>query len=255
VACRAVREGALAAAGGVQRAVDHRGQAEQRLVEDRQHGTDLVDRADGLDPQRRGEPEQLDLLAQPPPDLRVAGRAVLFQFLDEAGDPPQRGGHRPAARLGGVGGQHQVHPEPAERLVEPVPVRSGAELRHGGGQRLAPRALAGGLPEQGAHPLPLLGQVDQVEVDGERLGDQLGAVQRPPRHQRGDLVRAGAIGGPGPGPGGDDRAPQPLHVVEQILPAAVADHLTEQVTEQPDIAPHGCRQLLPVGLPAHRRPA
>ena len=40
--------------------------------------------------------------------------------------------------------------------------------------------------------------------------------------------------------GGDDGAPQLLHVVEQVLAAGVADHLAEQVGEQPDVASQGC---------------
>ncbi len=54
-----------------------------------------------------------------------------------------------------------------------------------------------------------------------------------------------------PLPGRDDRAPQPFHVVEQVLAAGLADHLAEQVPEQPDIPAQWDRQLGPVTFPAH----
>ena len=49
----------------------------------------------------------------------------------------------------------------------------------------------------------------------------------------------------------DDRVPQAFHVVEQILAARLADHLAEQVAEEPHILAHQRGQLLPVRLPGH----
>ena len=53
-------------------------------------------------------------------------------------------------------------------------------------------------------------------------------------------------------PRGDDGAPQPLHVVEQVLAARLAEHLAEQVAEQADIPAHRRRHVLAVGVPAHQ---
>jgi len=243
-----------AVAGLVECPVEGRGQAEQRVVE---HGHDrahLVGRADRLDPQRRGEPQQPDLLPQPPPDLRLLRREPGgVQVRDQAGDPPQRGRHRPAAGLGGVRGEHRLHPQPGQQVVQLAGF--GAEPRHRGGQRLPPWAEAGGqigLAAQGPHPVPFLGQVGQVEVDRECLGHQFGASQWPARHQRRDLV-AGQVGLVSRWlvPGGDDRAAQPFHVVEQALAARLADHLAEQVAEEPDIPPQGDGQFLAVRFPGH----
>ncbi len=136
-----------------------------------------------------------------------------------------------------------MHPQLAEQVAECVLARPGGDLRHGRGQRLPAVPLLRVLPGEDAHALPLLGQVGQVEVDGERLGDQLGAVQRPPGDQGGDPVPARARAASGVlrrRAGGDDGAPQLLHVVEQVLAAGVADHLAEQVGEQPDVASQGC---------------
>ena len=157
-------------------------------------------------------------------------------------------------------GEHRLHPEPGQQFVELAGF--GAEPRHRGGQRLAPGPptllpvplLLGqvGLAAQGPHPVPFLGQVGQVEVDGECLGHQLGAGQRPARHQRRDLV-AGQVDLVSWRlvPGRDDRVAQPFHVVEQVLAARLADHLTEQVTEEPDIPAQGDGQFLAVRFPAH----
>ena len=108
------------------------------------------------------------------------------------------------------------------------------------------------LAAQHPYPVPFLGQVGQVEVDGEGLGHQFGAGQRPARHQRRDLV-AGQVGLVPRRlvPGRDDRAAQPFHVVEQALATGLADHLAEQVAEKPDIPAQRDGQFLAVRFPAH----
>ena len=159
-----------------------------------------------------------------------------------------------------MGGEHRVYPQPGQQFGEPAGIR--AELCHRGGQRLAPRPAARlpiplllrevRLAAQHPYPVPFLGQVGQVEVDGEGLGHQFGAGQRPARHQRRDLV-AGQVGLVPRRlvPGRDDRAAQPFHVVEQALAARLADHLAEQVAEQPDIPAQWDGQFLAVRFPAH----
>ena len=49
----------------------------------------------------------------------------------------------------------------------------------------------------------------------------------------------------------DHGPPQPLDVVEQALAAGLAEHLAQQVAEQPDIPAHRRRHVLAVGVPAH----
>jgi hypothetical protein len=53
-------------------------------------------------------------------------------------------------------------------------------------------------------------------------------------------------------PRGDDGPPQPLHVVEQVLAARLAEYLAEQVAEQADVPAHRRRHVLAVGVPAHQ---
>src|SRR5207245_6139448 len=51
----------------------------------------------------------------------------------------------------------------------------------------------------------------------------------------------------------DYRVPQPLHVRQQLRPAGVADDLTEDVAEQPDLAAHrlGGGGPVPIAGPLH----
>ena len=245
----------------VQRPVHPRRHLEQRLVERGHHGAHLVDGRHGPGAQRRGAPQQVDLLAQPALDIRLLGRAEpgIVQAGEQVADPAQRGGHRPAPRLGGVRGEYRVHPEPAEQVIELGQALVPAQLADRGGQRLAHRGVARVPLPQRPHPVQFLGQVGQVEVDGERPGHQLGPVQRPAGHQRGDLVpgrvrvraraqpRTRAAGLPAAGV--DHRVPQPLGVVQQLLAAGFPEHLAQQAAEQPDVAAQRRGQLLPVGIP------
>ena len=85
----------------------------------------------------------------------------------------------------------------------------------------------------------LLGQVGEVEVDGERMRDGLRALQRPGGDQGRDLA-SGIIPRIGT-PRRDDQVPEMLHVIEQVLAAGLAEHIAEHATEQPDIAAHAKR--------------
>ena len=100
------------------------------------------------------------------------------------------------------------------------PISSSA-ARHG----LALWLAAGVAVAERTDPLVLLGEVDQMEVDGERASDQLGAVQRPAADDLrgvGLLVFVAA--------GRDDRVPQRLDVVQETLPAVLDQDLAEQAS-------------------------
>ncbi len=162
-------------------------------------------------------------------------------------------------------GEHQVHPQRGEQLAEMLRPGVPAQLGHGGGQRLAHRLVTCIAFPQVADALMLFGQVGQVEVDGEGPGDLLGRLQAPGRDQLGDLV-PGPVGGravssragrrvPVPLAAArlDHGPPEPFHVVQQLRPRRIADDLTEDVAEQPDIAPHQLRQrgAISVSFPVH----
>ncbi len=184
--------------------------------------------------------------------LGVVGRrgALVVQHVEQPADPAQRGHHRAPPRLGRVRGEHQVHPQRRDQLAQVL--RSGvpADLGHGGGQRLPHRLLARVAFPQVADALVLLGQVGQVEVDGEGPGHLLGLLQAPGRDQPGDLV-AGVIPPTSPAPFMariDHRVPEQFHVGQQPGSAGVADDLTEDVAEQPDLAAHRLGEGSPVSI-------
>jgi hypothetical protein len=209
----------------VERPVDARHEPEQGLVERRHHRPDLVQRGHPGHPELRRPPQQVDLLAQPPPQLGPPGRRrgarlhlarqVVVDRREEPADATQRGDDRPAARLGRVRGEHRVHDQLAQERVEVRAALLGRDPLGGVGERLARRRVARVAVPQGAHPLLLFGQVDQVKVDREGARDLLRAVARPGPDQRRDRVRGlgrgrrRAVRHP---PGVDHRVPQPLDV-------------------------------------------
>jgi hypothetical protein len=231
----------------VQLAVNHGHDPEQRFVEGGHDRPDLVDRVHGLDPQLRGPPQQVDVLAQPAARLGAVGRArpLVVDHAEQLADPAQRRHHGPAAGLGGMRGQHQVHAQ----FLEVCGPRVAGQLGHGGGERLAHRLGPGVALAQHPDALVLLGQVGQVEVHGEGARHLLGPVQVPGGDQGRDRL---------PGPpvapfllaGLDHGVPQPLHVGQQAGAGRIADDLPEEVAEQPDVASHRLRQFGPVPVPA-----
>ena len=89
IGLRGPRRRAVGQAGPVERAiegpVDARHGAEDRLVEEGQGGSDLVDRVGREAPDGRGAPQDADLLTQPAPDLGVVRGTEpgIVELLDE----------------------------------------------------------------------------------------------------------------------------------------------------------------------------
>ena len=146
-----------------------------------------------------------------------------------------------------MSGEHRVYPQVGEQGGDARRPVLGPYGGHRLGQRFADRLLAGIPLAQRADPLMLFGQVGEVEVDGERVRDGLGALQRPGGDHVAYVVQ-GVIRGAARR---DDGVPQALGVVEQFLAAGLAQHLAEQVAEQADIPAHRRRHVLAVGVPAH----
>ena len=193
----------------------HRGyHPEQRLVERGHDRPDLVDRVHGLDPELRGPPQQVDVLAQPAAGLGALGcpGPLVVGNAKQLADPAQHRHYRPAAGLGGVRGQHQVHAQFVEQLEQLSVPGVAAQLGHGGGQRLADRLAAGVALAQLPDALVFLGQVGQVEVHGEGARHLLGPVQAPGGDQGRDRVPGRVILAPFLVAGLDHGAAQPLHV-------------------------------------------
>ena len=232
--------------GPVRRALEARDDGEQDLVEDRERGPDLVKRGRGDRAQVRGVPQERDLLAEPAADVGVFVRRDqrVVERVEQPADPALCDEQRPAACLGGVGGQHRVdHRAPEQRLHLRLPM-VGAEHVHGLAQRFvdAPAAGPPGARAQRADALALLGEVDELEVQREGLGDRgrarevegadLGREPRAlglARFGRTDLVA----------PQRDGQAADALDGREQVRARLLGDDLAEQGAQQPDLARHG----------------
>ena len=217
----------------------------QRLVEDLHDRANLVGRGGLLGPQRRGAPQGVDLL-----DHAALGAALvrpvaecgveLVEQVRQATDAARDGA---AAGLGGVRGEHGVEAERLQALERGVVSDLCRQLHERRRDRIDGVLLLGpsvALAED-AHALVLLDEVDQVEVDGERAGDLIGAL-----HGEG----VGDLGGPGEGLGRlvgvrlDRRGAQLLDVVVEAGRTALAQHAPEEPAQAADIAAHPLGDLL-----------
>ncbi len=208
----------------------------EALLEEPQPLADLVDDPRPLGADLVGLPEQRDLLGEgvlEPPPLGER-RALVVEAGEERGDPPVRLEDRAARRLGRMGGEDELDPEPLScrldlGLVDPAPV----ELRERIGKRLARHPSLGLVLAAPADPVVLLGDVDELEEQRER--PQHGALAL--RAERGDRVGERlpwAAGARIAGEGAD-----PLLVVEQILAFLLDEHLPEQIAEEADVGTEG----------------
>ncbi len=88
------------------------------------------------------------------------------------------------------------------------------------------------VPPQAAHHVALFGQVDQLEVEAERVRQRLGLSDV----QRVELGGKRALGSLVPGLAEGDRAqPGPLDQLQQRRAALLRDHLAEERAEQLDL--------------------
>ena len=220
-----------------------RDRGEQRLVEDGQLGAHLVERRGRDGPQVGRVPQQGDLLAQAAAEVGVlVGRGEwVVHGIEQPPDAALRDQQGPAAGLGGMGGQDRVDLHPGEQVDDAVAAQGGAQAR----DRLAdgvvdrPTARPAGPRAQGADAVPLLGQVDELEVDRERVADggevfeiegadpggDADSIPVRLRYDRGVVATRS-----------DHPAADPLHQDEQLRAALLGDDLPEQRPQHPDLA-------------------
>ena len=146
---------------------------------------------------------------------------------DEEGSP---------AGLGRVGGQDRRDgqaPDPSDDLRQ-APSRAphpADRLGHGIVEDPAP---GGSLtPSQRPDPMPLLGQVDQLEVQRERADEGRRASQVEPIEIGRQACTLGRVVRPAQR---DRPAPDPFDKLQELDPLLFHDDLTEQRTQQPDLA-------------------
>ncbi len=202
----------------------------QDLIEQHQPGPGLVDRGGAPAPQLIGLPDGLDLA----PQVLRRRRPLLGQQVgpvarrQRLGDAPVLLQQGPARRLGGVGGQHQLHVQRAHRLVQPLGRHPALqEPGEGLGDGPAGPRRAQALAPQ-PHPVLLLGDVGERQEVGEgpgqrhRLGHGQRPQQRPQRLRRLRPAGAGLLG----------QGPHPLHQRVQRGALLGAQGLAQQIAQQ-----------------------
>ena len=222
----------------------------QAVLEKPEHLPDLVDDAGPLRPDLVRLPEDGDLLRQ-----RVlsdgalgTGEPGVVELLEELRDPAVLLEDRARQRLGRMGGQHELDRDPARRRLDLVAGHAVVLERSEG--------LVEGLAQHPALPLDLstppdsvvlLGDVGQVEVDGERpQHDRLG-LDAEQRDRLGEGPRRACVAAATePGEQAD-----PLLQAVHVLAFLLAEDAPEDLAEQADVgAERSVRRR--VGRAAHR---
>ena len=223
--------------GAVELPVDPRHRPEERLVEERHGGPDLVHRTRRQPADRRRSPQDADLLAQPAPYLRIlhGTQARIVHLLQEPIAASQRRQHRAAPGLRRVRGEDRRDPHPPEQLHDAL--ARPAALRQPVDRRV--RASLGGTSSrspvgpEAPDALPLFRQVDELEVEAEGGGQRLGLAD----FERVELGGKRALGRlVARLPESDGAQPGPLDEVEQVRAALLGDDLAQQGAEQLDLA-------------------
>ena len=243
----APRGGGRRVEGAVERPVQAGHDREERGVEDRHRRAHLVERGGRHGTEVGGAPQERDLLAQSAADLAILrGReARVVQALQQPGAAAQGDQGRPPAGLGRVRGEDQGDGEPSEQLVESAIVGAAAAqrdhgLRHGIVEdAVACRAFA---TAECPDPATRLGQVDQLEVQGEGLDDRLGG---PEVEVREIGVEPATLLGVVVLAQGDRPPADALHELEQVRSGLLGDHLAEERPQQADL--RGERVVRPRG--------
>ena len=184
--------------------------------------------ADGARPLR--EPERGDLAAELSrlPLVLAREQIRIVEPPEALGDPLELREHGPTLGLGGMSRQHQLDPErgderghllgrdsPCLELGDRLSERLVERLRVPG-----PLALA-----QDADALPFLGEIHEVEVDGEGRGGGPGRIRGERGHLGGEIAwgrrrsratRLGQAADPLFGFEEGDRLPRPEHIAERL---------------------------------------
>ncbi len=187
-----------------------------------QGGARLVGGLRPDDPQLVGLPHHVDELGEPSLGARsVGGRpARVLELVDGHGDAAEQVEDRAARRLGGVRGEDGPVLEAGQHVLELVTLQgAGIERLADAPHRRGERRLV-----DGAELLPavqLLGDVDELEVGGERAGQDHGGRCVDTVEQGAQLDVLGLAG----------QRPHPLDEREQLGPLVPRQGLTEERAE------------------------
>ena len=160
-----------------------------------------------------------------PPALR-GRRALVIEAGEERGDPAVRLEHGAARRLGRMGGEDELDPEPRAGRLErgsSTPRGRAARTHRRATPRHPPLGLVLTAP---ADPVVLLGDVDELEEQRERTQDGPLALEAERRDRRAERVR-----GP-PARASRARARIRSSSSRRSWPLLLDEHPPEQVAEQ-----------------------
>src|SRR6202158_4955790 len=137
-----------------------------------------------------------------------------------------------------MGGEHGLYHQVTEELANSVLAVARSDLCHRFSQRFRERLCASIALAQRARPVPVFGEIDQLEVARERPGHLLFPIDRPGRHQEsgGPIVHIAVARG-------DDRAPELFNGCEQRRAAVLSEHFPKEVAEQAHLPAKCCRHL------------
>ena len=168
-------------------------------------------------------------------DVLVGREAGVVQVVEEPEAAAQGDEGRPTARLGGMGREDEPDGQLAEQrlaLCRGVLARQPSDGRVDGTLQPSRGGPTRALAEP-PHAVLLLGQVGEVEVQGESAGQVLHLL-------RGELLEHGAqlaaVGRAAGAPQVDGQATDTLDDPEQVLARLLGDDLAEQRAEQLDLA-------------------
>ena len=245
---RGLRAGRIGLQPVVEPPVDLGEHVEEGRVEHGHDGPHLVEHHRLGCPERRRAPEHVDLGQQAPLVLgqRRPADVQRVALRHQVRDPPDRGGDRAPAGLGGMGGDDRAELEllqPRDRRVEPDLLGQGG---HGCREGVVRGELVrgqDGLPTvQRADAVVLLGEVREVEVARESARDLFG----PGRGEALDeILGLDERFHPGLVVGADRQLAQPLDVGQQLAAASLAEHRAEEAAEQPDVVAQRVGDVVP----------
>ena len=164
-----------------------------------------------------GAPQDLDMRGHPRHGARVV------EVGDRVGDLDEVGADGAAAHLGRVGGEGQTELHAGDQPLDVIGAEAHVtQLDHRLLEALPPRPRA---RPQGPHPLALLGEVDELEVQRERPHQLLRGRHVEPFEQRPQRAIIAA------GPHLTDQRAQPFDLLEERRAFLFGEHLPERATE------------------------
>ena len=161
--------------------------AQQALLEEPQPMTDLVEDARSVRAHLVRLPEERDLLRErrldPPP---ARGReSCVVELGEEPAQPQVSGKHGAPSRLGRVRGEHELERQLSSGLPERLRLHAGPlEAAERLGQRFSRHASLVLVLPSAPESMVLLGEVHELEVDGERTQDERLPLQLETGHRR-----------------------------------------------------------------------